>query len=117
MASLGVISYGIYLWHLDLIGQVTQWFGWRDGMIPYWMLACAVLAVTVAIASASYFGLERPILRLKGRISWWDRQAPPSEGPPSVEPSGPVGTRHLSDGAPSGSLEIPLPESGPQPVE
>jgi peptidoglycan/LPS O-acetylase OafA/YrhL len=85
MASLGVISYGIYLWHLDLIYEVVDWVGWRDGSIPYWMLASAVLAVTVLIASASYFGFERPILRLKGRISWWDRQAP---RPPEGEPAG-----------------------------
>jgi peptidoglycan/LPS O-acetylase OafA/YrhL len=85
MASLWVISYGIYLWHLDLIYEVVDWVGWRDGSIPYWMLASAVLAVTVLIASASYFGFERPILRLKGRISWWDRQAP---RPPEGEPAG-----------------------------
>jgi peptidoglycan/LPS O-acetylase OafA/YrhL len=75
MASLGVISYGIYLWHLDLISEVDQWTGWNAGHISYWMLAGLVLAVTVLIASASYFGLERPLLLLKDRISWWDGPA------------------------------------------
>ena len=26
----------------------------------------------------SYFGLERPILQRKGRISWWDRGGDPA---------------------------------------
>ncbi|HZM53413.1 MAG TPA: acyltransferase [Acidimicrobiales bacterium] len=75
MASLGVISYGIYLWHLDLINQFMKWTGWQPGMVPYWILASAVLGLTIAFASASYFGLERPILRIKSRIGWWDRKA------------------------------------------
>jgi peptidoglycan/LPS O-acetylase OafA/YrhL len=75
MASLGVISYGIYLWHLDLINQFMKWTGWHPGMVPYWILASAVLGLTIAFASASYFGLERPILRIKSRIGWWDRKA------------------------------------------
>jgi peptidoglycan/LPS O-acetylase OafA/YrhL len=74
VASLGVISYGIYLWHLNLIDPVMQWAGWRSGAVPFWLLAITVLAVTTAFASASYFGLERPILRMKNRIGWWDRR-------------------------------------------
>ena len=73
MASLGVISYGIYLWHLDLINLFLQWTGWQPGNQPWGVLALVVFALSIAFASASYFGLERPLLRLKGRISWWDR--------------------------------------------
>ena len=73
MVALGVISYGIYLWHLDLITLFLQWTGWRPGQEPFWLLALAVFALSVAFASASYFALERPLLRLKGRISWWGR--------------------------------------------
>ncbi len=85
MASVGVISYGVYLWHLDLINQFMKWTGWKVGMVPFWLLAAAVLGLAIAFASASYFGLERPILRLKGRISWWDRQSRSSGRPPQVE--------------------------------
>jgi peptidoglycan/LPS O-acetylase OafA/YrhL len=73
MASLGVISYGIYLWHLDLTSQFVKWMGWQPGEEPYWILATIALLISIAFASASYFGLERPILRRKNRISWWDR--------------------------------------------
>ena len=58
MASVGVISYGIYL-HLNLIFQVLDWTKWRAGMVPFWLLALAVFALSVAVASVSYFGLER----------------------------------------------------------
>jgi peptidoglycan/LPS O-acetylase OafA/YrhL len=90
MASLGVISYGIYLWHLNLIDKSVQWVGWHTGTIPYWQLALTVLALSIAFASASYFGLERPILLLKGRISWWDRQPSPAgkAARPGPEPTG-----------------------------
>ncbi len=77
MASLGVISYGIYLWHLNLIYEFLDWTGWHEGAVPFGLLAGAVLVITVAFASTSYFGLERPILRIKGRITWWDRGSVP----------------------------------------
>jgi peptidoglycan/LPS O-acetylase OafA/YrhL len=75
VAALGVISYGVYLWHLDLINLLLRWTGWHPGHVPYWVLAAIVFALSVAFASASYFALERPLLRLKGRIAWWDRSA------------------------------------------
>jgi peptidoglycan/LPS O-acetylase OafA/YrhL len=81
MASLGVISYGIYLWHLDFISIFLGWMGWQVRAEPFWVLAAAVFGLSVAFASASYFGLERPILRYKGRIGWWDRQARPGADP------------------------------------
>ena len=76
MVSLGVISYGIYLWHLNLIDEFLKWTGWQAGREPFGILALCVLGVSVAFASASYFGLERPVLRVKNRIGWWDRRPP-----------------------------------------
>jgi peptidoglycan/LPS O-acetylase OafA/YrhL len=75
MASLGVISYGIYLWHVNLIYEFLGWTGWKPGMVPYGLLALCTLALSIAFASASYFGLERPILRYKKRFVWWDRRS------------------------------------------
>jgi peptidoglycan/LPS O-acetylase OafA/YrhL len=79
-----VISYGIYLWHLPLITQTFTWTGWTTGMVPFWLLAITVLGISVAFASASYFGLERPVLRLKGRITWWDRGSGAAGATPDV---------------------------------
>lgn len=85
MASLGIISYGIYLWHLDLIFLFLRWVGKFDHphQVQYGVLALAVFGLSVAFASASYFGLERPLLRLKGKISWWDRSASRTSNGPS----------------------------------
>ncbi len=82
VASLGVISYGIYLWHLNLIDQVLSWTGWVAGACPYWELVLAVMGITVVAASISYFGLERPVLKLKGRLGWWSR---PTSAPSADE--------------------------------
>lgn len=57
---MGGISYGIYLWHLS----VAQWlFGkGATGFVP--LLVATVIGTTV-IAAASYYLVERPILRFK----------------------------------------------------
>ena len=76
MVSLGVISYGIYIWHLDLITDFITWTGYNavsQYTMPYWQMFLGVLALAVAFSTVSYFGLERPILRWKDRIGWWDR--------------------------------------------
>jgi peptidoglycan/LPS O-acetylase OafA/YrhL len=98
MASVGVISYGIYLWHLNLIFEFLDWTGGRPGTVPFWLLALAVFALSAAVASVSYFGLERPILRVKRRMSWWDRGG--KEGSPQDDgaPEG-AGTGRTSDAA------------------
>ena len=105
VASIGVISYGIYLWHLNLIDESIKWMDWRPGAIPFWILTLFVLAVSVGFASASYFGLERPILRLKDRIGWWD---PRSQSPKSDTTAQPPAVEEGSDPKPMnhrGSLE------------
>jgi peptidoglycan/LPS O-acetylase OafA/YrhL len=75
LASLGVISYGIYLWHLDLINQFMLWSGYVKGAVPYWILVGAVMGMTIVAASISYFGLEKPILKVKDHLGWWSRPA------------------------------------------
>ncbi len=75
VASLGVISYGIYLWHLDLIYQFLSWTGYKSQAVPYWILAFGVLAITVVAASISYFCLERPMLKIKDHLGWWGRSS------------------------------------------
>ncbi len=86
MASVGVISYGIYLWHLDLITLFLRWTGWIPHEEPYWILALAVFGLAVAFASASYFGFERPILRYKNTLGWWGdrRSRRGGQGDPAV---------------------------------
>lgn len=56
---LGRISYGVYLYHWPLYFVVTTE---RTGLVG-WQLFLARLAATVALATASYLAIERPIRR------------------------------------------------------
>jgi peptidoglycan/LPS O-acetylase OafA/YrhL len=75
---LGTVSYGIYLWHLPVIGAVTRFVG--RGWLPNnnaVQLAAVVVGTTVA-ASLSWVLLERPIVR--SRIVRGGRLRPASSG-------------------------------------
>lgn len=64
MVFLGTISYGIYLWHQELIRELHRLvFDARGGEL-FVPLAVLGLAAAVVVASASYFVLERPLLRI-----------------------------------------------------
>ncbi|MCU1487843.1 MAG: putative integral rane acyltransferase [Actinomycetia bacterium] len=67
IAALGVISYGIYLWHQAWIHQLMLWRGDELFKTPYWQVVLPALALTVVTAAASYWLVEKPILRLKDR--------------------------------------------------
>ncbi len=60
---LGRISYGIFLWHYWLVVIIhDNWFHHANGNMSEWKLLVVVLPVTIAIASASWYVVERPIL-------------------------------------------------------
>jgi peptidoglycan/LPS O-acetylase OafA/YrhL len=65
LAALGVISYGVYLWHWPVIVYLTPDRGRVDG----WALDGLRIAATLALAVGSYVVVERPIRRgvLRGR--------------------------------------------------
>jgi peptidoglycan/LPS O-acetylase OafA/YrhL len=79
VASLGVISYGIYLWHETWIYQILKEGHYRLFTLEFWAFFFSVLALTILSASLSYFVLEKPILRLKNSITWWNRSRTRSE--------------------------------------
>lgn len=63
MAWLGLISYGIFLWHFPVmlaIGHVHR-------TVPFFLLTIATLALSVGCAAASYYAVERATMRLKYR--------------------------------------------------
>jgi peptidoglycan/LPS O-acetylase OafA/YrhL len=58
---LGLISYGIFLWHYAVVLRL----GAPGEGLEFWPLLGATLAIAVACATVSYYALERPLLRLK----------------------------------------------------
>ena len=100
---IGTISYGIYLWHWPVIVYLN---GARTGL-PTLPLDVVRIAVTLAVATASYYLVERPIRLVKsgGLVRWW---VAPLAGvlsaviivvatiPAVADPSNVVGTTHLA---------------------
>jgi peptidoglycan/LPS O-acetylase OafA/YrhL len=89
MAWLGLVSYGLFLWH----GRFTQFFiekgagGWLPQLgSGFVVMLTLVLACSLACASASYYLVERPILRYKDGF----RRRPPE---PAPEPTPAPGER------------------------
>src|SRR5262249_908582 len=66
IAWLGKISYGLYSYHetrlrvRDRLLNGLPWFPNKEEL-----LSLGALALTIALAAASYYGYERPFLRLK----------------------------------------------------
>jgi peptidoglycan/LPS O-acetylase OafA/YrhL len=67
LAWVGLVSYGVYLWHLDVLREL-------DGL-PVAALALCGLAASVALGAASWYGVERYAQRLGRRLAG----APPGE--------------------------------------
>ena len=67
--ALGTISYGVFLWHYVWIGQLESWgaFDWIRTGRTVWVLAMTV-ALTLVTATASWFLVEQPLLKLKNRF-------------------------------------------------
>ncbi|MBN1528600.1 MAG: acyltransferase [Thermoleophilaceae bacterium] len=67
LAWIGVVSYGFYLYHADVFNYIDARpeFEWLPKSVP--LLGAYTFVATLALAAASYYLVERPILRLKHR--------------------------------------------------
>jgi peptidoglycan/LPS O-acetylase OafA/YrhL len=72
LTYLGLVSFGIYLYHYAAVRQLDDWIGGSIGGPPELQLvvhALLVLLIAGALASLSYYLVERPALRLKRFVS------------------------------------------------
>jgi peptidoglycan/LPS O-acetylase OafA/YrhL len=82
LAWLGLISYGIFLWHHPIVGQLAKrdWGDWR-----FVGMTLATFAIATACAAASYYGVERRLLRFKHRSPKGRKPVPRVEPPRPLE--------------------------------
>jgi peptidoglycan/LPS O-acetylase OafA/YrhL len=70
-AWLGLISYGIYLWHVNVITELDPYVVRIDGDggvgVHYALLALLAIGGAILVAALSYYVVERPSLRRKPR--------------------------------------------------
>ena len=71
LRGLGVISYGVYIYHLPcltLIDRIMARHGWDAAEHPF-AFAVAGLTLAVLVAVASFTVIERPALRAARRLT------------------------------------------------
>ena len=98
---LGLISYGIYLYHFAVMKQLYDWVGHTGGGGPElrWLThgVLGFLGATL-LASLSYYVVERPALRLKrlvrtpGRVDPGEATAEPAPAEPPASRSSSAST-------------------------
>ena len=62
---LGLISYSLYLWHFVVMQQVQRLIGNTYASLPHSVTFPLMAAAVIAVASASYYLVERPFYRLR----------------------------------------------------
>ena len=73
---LGLVSYGIYLWHWYILRIVADWLDWPLFHGNWFVVFALALPIVVFAASVSWFALERPILRAVHRVAPGSRRSP-----------------------------------------
>jgi peptidoglycan/LPS O-acetylase OafA/YrhL len=68
LARLGVVSYGVYLWHMVTLQGVRPMVEPFASSSAVWLTFVANAAAAWAVAELSYRALERPFLGLKERF-------------------------------------------------
>jgi len=77
VAWLGLISYGIYLWHEAMLDAYARWTDTQPFKGNFSSMLSVTLGLSLVVAAISYYVIERPALRLKDRRLWPERRRPP----------------------------------------
>jgi peptidoglycan/LPS O-acetylase OafA/YrhL len=86
LTYLGVISYGVYLWHFAVLVQLERWgFSEVAATTGQWIWFPAGLAGGVVLATISWYVVEKPATSLKSLVK---TRPAPQAGEALVEPMG-----------------------------
>lgn len=69
LAAIGAVSYGIYLWHIIVVGLLRKYT--LAGIVPaqfrvWWP---TTVAISVVLGTVSYWAVERPAMRWSHRVT------------------------------------------------
>jgi len=90
---MGKISYGLYLWHMPVFVETMRHTRYRD--LPHWLPFATAVLITFALATFSYYVVERPFLRRK-------RPRGSVVAPPTPPPGDAAAGRVAPSAAPAG---------------
>jgi peptidoglycan/LPS O-acetylase OafA/YrhL len=91
IAFAGLISYGIFLWHLSIAGWLNGTDFVSGSPIPFVTLGAVTLAASIALGTASWYGIERPLMRRVRSVKAFSHPGDRSVGVPTrSEPPPPV---------------------------
>jgi peptidoglycan/LPS O-acetylase OafA/YrhL len=63
---IGVISFGIYLWHIAVMGYLMA----HLKFIPDLIQTITISAVTLLVATTTYVLIERPFMQIQFSFAW-----------------------------------------------
>lgn len=80
MTRLGLVSFGIYLWHPIWLGEIQKFIVRGQYDDSFWLVLVPVLLITVASAALSYRLVEQPMMRLGRRVAGHGTRRPNPPG-------------------------------------
>ena len=63
IAYTGLVSYGVYLWHQGFTDKAMTWTGSTPLHANFVLVTALAVGLSVAAATISWYGFERPINR------------------------------------------------------
>jgi peptidoglycan/LPS O-acetylase OafA/YrhL len=67
--GLGLISYGVFAYHVLVLELVSRWLGLGTFEGGFWQRWLLTTGIAVAVAAASYAAVERPVMRRARTVS------------------------------------------------
>jgi len=83
----GDISYGVFAYHVIVLGVVEQVSGYTLFSGRFALLFFPTLVLSAAVAAASYYGMERPIMRFGRRDRGYDVSPVGRDNSTSAQPN------------------------------